>query len=55
MPEVIEDGVTGFIVDSEQEAIRALKQLDRIDRRAVRAPFEQRFTAERMARAYAGH
>lgn len=55
VPEVIENGVNGFIVDNEDEAIRALKQLDRIDRRTVRAHFEQRFTAERMARAYEGH
>ncbi|OSJ19524.1 glycosyl transferase [Bradyrhizobium canariense] len=53
--EVIEDGVTGFIVDSEEEAIRALTKLDRIDRRTVRARFEERFTAERMARAYEAH
>lgn len=55
VPEVVEDGVTGFIVDSEEEAVQALKNLDRIDRRTVRARFEERFTAERMARAYEGH
>ncbi|MBW5440797.1 glycosyltransferase family 4 protein [Bradyrhizobium canariense] len=55
VPEVVEDGVTGFIVDSEEEAIRALNNLDRIDRRKVRTRFEQRFTAERMAREYERH
>ncbi len=52
VPEVIEPGVTGFIVETEEEAVRAVKNLNRIDRRKVRARFERRFTADRMARAY---
>jgi glycosyltransferase involved in cell wall biosynthesis len=52
VPEVIEDGVTGFIVDSEEQAVRAVNELDRLDRRAVRARFEERFTSSRMAKDY---
>jgi glycosyltransferase involved in cell wall biosynthesis len=52
VPEVIEDGVTGFIVDGEEDAIRAVRDLPRLDRRVIRARFEERFTAVRMAREY---
>jgi glycosyltransferase involved in cell wall biosynthesis len=52
VPEVIDDGVTGFIVDSEDEAVEAIGRLDELDRRDVRARFEQRFTAKRMAEGY---
>jgi glycosyltransferase involved in cell wall biosynthesis len=52
VPEVVDDGVTGFVVDSEDEAVRALARLGELDRRAVRARFERRFTANRMARDY---
>ena len=45
VPEVIEDGVTGFIVDGEEEAVRAVRELPRLDRRIIRARFEERFTA----------
>ena len=56
VPEVIEDGVTGFVVDSEDEAIEAIKRrLPSLDRRAVRSGFERRFTARRMAEAYLEH
>ena len=55
VPEVIEDGVTGFIVESEQEAVRAVRELSRLDRRTIRARFEERFTASRMARDYEAH
>jgi glycosyltransferase involved in cell wall biosynthesis len=48
-PEVIDEGVTGFVVDSEEEAVRAVGRLGEIDRRQVRACFERRFTARRMA------
>jgi len=49
---VIDDGVTGFIVDDEAGAIDALGRLDRLDRRAGRAQFERRFSARRMAEDY---
>ena len=55
VPEVIDEGVTGFIVDSEEEAVQAVKNLAWIDRRKVRAQFEERFTSDRMARAYESH
>ena len=48
----IESGVTGWIIESEEAGVEAIAQLDRIDRRACRAAFEQRFAAERMARDY---
>ena len=51
-PEVIEDGLTGFIVEDEAAAIAAVRCLDHLDRGAVRARFEQRFTARRMAEDY---
>lgn len=55
VPEVVDEGVTGFIVESEEEAVQALKNLARIDRRTVRERFEDRFTSERMALAYVRH
>jgi hypothetical protein len=44
--------VTGFIVENEEQAVRAVGDLGRLDRRKVRARFEKRFSADRMARAY---
>ena len=55
VPEVVHDGVTGFIVDGEDEAVQAIRRLRELDRRKVRAHFEQRFTAQRMAREYVSH
>ncbi|MHC2335374.1 glycosyltransferase family 4 protein [Bradyrhizobium sp. USDA 4454] len=52
VPEVVEDGVTGYIVDSEEQAMEAIKEAVRLDRRTVRARFEDRFVASRMAREY---
>jgi glycosyltransferase involved in cell wall biosynthesis len=46
--EVIEHGRTGFLVDSEPDAIEATRQVTAIDRRECRRSFEQRFTARRM-------
>ena len=54
VPEVIEDGLSGFIVDTEDEAIAAVSRLQQLERRAVRAAFEKRFSAEHMAEAYVG-
>ncbi len=51
-PEVVDDGVTGFVVESIPEAVRAVARLDQISRTAVRRTFEQRFSAARMARDY---
>lgn len=52
VPEVLENGVSGFIVKSEDEAVEALSRLNQLERRRVRAAFEQRFSAERMASDY---
>jgi glycosyltransferase involved in cell wall biosynthesis len=52
VPEVIDDGVTGFIVDSVDAAVRAVGRLDEIDRRVCRRTFEARFDANRMACEY---
>jgi hypothetical protein len=51
--EVIEDGVTGLIVDSEKAAAEAIAtRLPSLSRPAIRARFEERFTARRMANDY---
>ncbi|WP_242126370.1 glycosyltransferase family 4 protein [Sphingobium sp. Sx8-8] len=52
VPEVIEHGVSGFIVETEDEAVDAVRRLDDLDRCRVRAAFDARFTAERMAADY---
>ena len=52
VPEVIEDGWTGFIVDDVAGAVAAVERLDGLDRGMIRARFEQRFTARRMAKDY---
>ena len=52
VPEILDEGKTGFIVQDEKEAIKAVNQLHRISRKDVRAVFEKRFTARRMAQDY---
>ena len=52
VPEVIENGLTGFIVEDEAAAIAAVKRLELLGRGAVRTRFTQRFTARRMAEDY---
>ena len=52
--EVIEDGLTGAIVDTMDEAIAALPHVIALDRKKVRQRFEQRFSATRMAEDYVG-
>lgn len=52
VPEVIDDGLSGFIVDDEDGAVVAVGRLGELDRRAVRKQFEARFTARRMALDY---
>src|SRR5262249_50794619 len=49
VPEVIEDGVTGFVVEDEQGAIGAAYRVSDLSRSRIRKQFEQRFTARRMA------
>ena len=52
VPEVVEDGVTGFIVDSVGDAVAAVGEIDRFDSARIRAEFERRFTSRRMAEDY---
>jgi glycosyltransferase involved in cell wall biosynthesis len=52
VPEIVEDGITGAIVDSMEEAIAALPAVIALDRKKVRQRFEQRFSATRMAKDY---
>jgi glycosyltransferase involved in cell wall biosynthesis len=52
VPEIVEHGRTGFIVDTLEDAIAAVQKVGSIDRRTCRAAFEERFTARRMAQAY---
>jgi glycosyltransferase involved in cell wall biosynthesis len=52
VPEVMVDGVTGFVVDTVDEAVEALKKVEGLNRRKVRMVFEERFTSERMAQEY---
>jgi len=52
VPEIVEEGVTGFIVDDAAAAAAAIPAAAALDRRLIRERFEERFTAERMARDY---
>ena len=52
VPEVVDEGVTGFIVASETEAANAARRLHLLDRSRIRQVFEERFTAQRMAADY---
>jgi glycosyltransferase involved in cell wall biosynthesis len=52
VPEVIDEGITGFIVDDEAAAACAARRLHLLARTIIRAVFEQRFTARRMAEDY---
>jgi glycosyltransferase involved in cell wall biosynthesis len=51
-PEVIDDGVTGYIVADEDAAVAAVRAIENLDRREVRRRFDRRFSATAMARAY---
>jgi hypothetical protein len=50
--EIVEDGLTGFIVERKEEAVAATDQLSWLSRGAIRRRFEERFTARRMAHEY---
>ena len=50
--EVIEEALTGFVVQDESGALAAIGRLDTLDRRAIRREFERRFTSRRMAEDY---
>jgi glycosyltransferase involved in cell wall biosynthesis len=52
VPEIMENGLTGYVVDDTDTAVRAMNCLDRLYRPSVRARFEERFSAPAMARGY---
>jgi glycosyltransferase involved in cell wall biosynthesis len=52
VPEVIDDGRSGFVVRGIDEAVAALDRIDTFDRKACRGAFEERFSVERMAADY---
>jgi glycosyltransferase involved in cell wall biosynthesis len=52
VPEVIENGVSGFVVEDEISAVAALKRLDQLPRAKVRKAFEDRFSSKVMAQNY---
>jgi glycosyltransferase involved in cell wall biosynthesis len=53
--EVVDDGITGFVVSDEQEAIQALGRLGELSRPRIRAQFEKRFSSRRMTEDYLSH
>jgi glycosyltransferase involved in cell wall biosynthesis len=52
VPEVVDPGITGYIVNDMEEAVRAASVVHTLDRKQCRAQFERRFSAGRMAREY---
>jgi glycosyltransferase involved in cell wall biosynthesis len=52
LPEIVVEGVTGYIVDNRRDAVAAVEKVVDFDRRNCRRVFEERFTVERMARQY---
>jgi glycosyltransferase involved in cell wall biosynthesis len=52
VPEVLEQGVTGYIVNNMEEAVAAVKKIPEISRKRCREVFEKRFTARKMTEAY---
>jgi hypothetical protein len=48
----VEDGLTGFVVEDELSAISAVRRLPHLSRTAIRARFDERFTARHMAKEY---
>ncbi len=52
VPEIIEDGITGYLVKNVESAVNAVARIPELDRRSCRRRFEQRFTAKRMALDY---
>jgi glycosyltransferase involved in cell wall biosynthesis len=54
VPEVVQHGVSGLIVDNIEEAVKAVHAIAGLSRARVRRAFDERFTAQAMARRY-GH
>ncbi len=54
VPEIVEDGVTGFVVEDETSAVGAVHEATSLSRENIRRRFEERFTSRRMAKDYLG-
>jgi len=52
VPEILDEGVTGFLVDNEEDAVKAVGRVQNFSRARCRATFERRFTSCRMAKDY---
>ena len=52
VPSVVDNGLTGFIVNNEDEAVEAVSRIASLDRKSIRSVFDRRFTADVMAAAY---
>jgi glycosyltransferase involved in cell wall biosynthesis len=52
VPEIIDDGISGFLVHGQEEAARAVARISEIDRKRCRRRFEERFTVRRMTEDY---
>jgi glycosyltransferase involved in cell wall biosynthesis len=52
VPEIVDDGISGFLVHDQEEATRAVARISEIDRKGCRKRFEERFTARRMTQDY---
>ncbi len=52
VPEIVDEGITGFVVNSVDDAVRSLRHVPQMDRAKVRAVFEERFTVGRMTSDY---
>ncbi len=52
MPEVLDDQISGYVVDDVEQAVDALKTIRHFDRARCRRVFEERFSARRMAQDY---
>ncbi|HEX7363308.1 MAG TPA: glycosyltransferase, partial [Bryobacteraceae bacterium] len=52
VPEIVDDGFTGYVVSSMEEAVSAVQRIGSLDRKLCRDTFERRFSATRMCREY---
>jgi glycosyltransferase involved in cell wall biosynthesis len=54
VPEIMDDGLTGFVVENVDQAVAAVSRLDELFRPSIRSRFEERFSAQAIAREYLG-
>ncbi|MBV9570478.1 MAG: glycosyltransferase family 4 protein [Alphaproteobacteria bacterium] len=52
VPEILENGLTGFVVDDVEQAVGAVGRADSLDRKRIRQQFERRFTVDQMTTKY---